>query len=84
MRDIEWRGEMKTLKDLPTWNSYDDSHAENVGSDDLRAAAIEWIKELRKIDFDSMDDKAKFFSNNKILSIWICTFFNLTEADLEE
>jgi len=71
---------MKTLEEI---DLIEHNLDEFKNKETLRKEAIKWIKELRKVDFNSIDEKAKFFSGNRTLLIWISTFFNITEDDLD-
>ena len=90
---------MKTLKDLDSHEEQGDNRFAGdvvVNIDDLRQSAIEWIKELKKVDIKGIlvignfefDEPRLDLNKNteriKSIVIWIKHFFNITEDDLVE
>ena len=88
---------MKTLKDIPTNlpNGMETKGSELVNREDLRQAAIEWVKELRKdrgcsipqtidgvVVEDCSDFGNEFCMSSKGLEKWIMNFFGITEDEL--
>jgi len=81
---------MKTLANLEAvasdWDSVTDLC---ISTKQLKAAAVEWVKELRKRDYFTMPDGPRtniFFNKGEIDAtvFWITHFFNPTEEDLGE
>ena len=88
---------MKTLRDLELWDGFlsvrvswvrakkEETNA-HVNVFELRKAAIEWIKELRKQDAWKDEKLSKFQDGEwgfRGIQLWITEFFNITEEDLK-